>query len=266
MGYLVLMMLLMNDKPPQGAAVIIGRQESHFELREVGEHLELQDYQNVGFNQAVTRGEDGWDIHVAVTNEPLKSQAPGRIVRGLPVELAELQRMLNDNANKLLIDQVALLFDWISGNIQAEENYVADQSLLRVVQEKKGNCVGVANLAIFVLTKMDLNARHVTGVALRPGDPPVVRLKGVALHRWIEIEYPDIGWVFCDPVRSVNFVDATYWVLGIEGKDHIPPMVQSAFGAKMELVKIKSGFKKVGTFPAFSNRLRMRPLHFTKLR
>jgi hypothetical protein len=265
MGYLVFALLLMQEKP-SGATVVVGRQESHFQLTEVGEHLHLAAYENTGYKQVVNQLEDGWDIHVTVTNAPLKSKEPGRVVSGLPVELYDLQRHLNDHANKLLMDQVALLFDWISGNIKSEEAYNTDQSLLKVIEKREGNCVGVASLAIFVLTKMGINARHVTGVALRPGDPPVVRLKGVALHRWVELEYPDIGWVFSDPVRSVNFVDATYWVIGVEGQNHIPPMVQGAYGGKMELVKLRSGFKKAGTFPAFSDRLRMRPLYFTKLR
>lgn len=265
MGYLALVMLLMSEKP-QGAAVVAGRQECHLQLTDAGDHVDLIAYQNVGFKQEVRQTEDGWDIHIAVENTPLKSKAPGRVVSGLPVELYELQRLLNDNASKLLIDQVALLFDWISGNIKAEEKYVADQTLLKVIETREGNCVGVASLAIFVLTKMGVNARHATGVALRPGDPPKMRLKGVALHRWVEVEYPDIGWVFSDPMRSVNFVDATYFVLGVEGQDLIPRKVSAVYSTQIEMMKLKSGFKKVGTFTAFSPRLRMRPLHLTKLR
>jgi hypothetical protein len=35
-------------------------------------------------------------------------------------------------------------------------------------------------------------------------------------HRWIEVHYDDVGWVFSDPIQSLHYVPATYVRLASE--------------------------------------------------
>ena len=72
-------------------------------------------------------------------------------------------------------------------------------------------CVGFAELAVDLLGRIGISARTVQGVlATEPGADGYEAKLGGAFHRWIEVYYPDRGYVFSDPLASVNGVDARY--------------------------------------------------------
>jgi transglutaminase-like putative cysteine protease len=66
-----------------------------------------------------------------------------------------------------------------------------------------------------LLRRAGIHARTVQGVLKsRPGTPGYEPDIGGAYHRWIEVHYPDRGFVFSDPSASVNGVDARYLPFG----------------------------------------------------
>ena len=75
--------------------------------------------------------------------------------------------------------------------------------------------MGFAELAVDLLRRAGIPARTVQGI-LRTGsdaDGYDSHIGGV-YHRWIEIYYPDLGFVFSDPSASINGVDSRYIPFG----------------------------------------------------
>jgi hypothetical protein len=83
----------------------------------------------------------------------------------------------------------------------------------------RGNCVAFASLALQWLREAGIAGRAITGVYL-PRNKTALELKGAALHRFIEIYFPDRGWVFTEPNRTFGAVTAEYIYLGPAGADY----------------------------------------------
>lgn len=245
--------------PSSGAPVILGKQHSEYLVRAADRSFQFPSYRNNGYIQTV-REEDGVDlVEVRVRNTQLASKMSGRHVSGLPAEMRALETQLNQTADGRLADQVSLIIGWLRDEIQADQSSEDGQQPEEILRRGSADCVGLANLTLFVLRKMGVEARYVTGLAYRRGDAAVMRLKGRVLHRWIEINYDDVGWVFCDPAGKVNFVEATYVVLGVEGLHPIADQLEKAFDARVELLRFSNGFRAVGAISELDNRIRVRP-------
>jgi hypothetical protein len=80
-----------------------------------------------------------------------------------------------------------------------------------VFASRRGYCVGFAELAVDLLRRVGVSARTVQGILKSaPGSDHFEAAIGGAYHRWIEVYYPGRGYVFSDPWRSVDGVDARY--------------------------------------------------------
>jgi transglutaminase-like putative cysteine protease len=80
-----------------------------------------------------------------------------------------------------------------------------------VFASRRGYCVGFAELAVDLLRRVGISARTVQGILRAPpGSDHYETAIGGAYHRWIEVYYPDRGYVFSDPWTSINGVDARY--------------------------------------------------------
>ena len=62
-----------------------------------------------------------------------------------------------------------------------------------------------------LLSRAGIAARTVQGILRsEPGSDVYEPAIGGVYHRWIEVYYPDRGYVFSDPRFSINGVDARY--------------------------------------------------------
>ncbi|HEX2252804.1 MAG TPA: transglutaminase domain-containing protein [Thermoanaerobaculia bacterium] len=75
-----------------------------------------------------------------------------------------------------------------------------------VLARASGDPVGVARLAVALLAAAGIEARVVRGVVAGVPEPGGAHGR----HAWIEVRYPDRGWVFSDPLRHHHYVPATY--------------------------------------------------------
>ena len=257
--FLAVCFLWMTTPPSVGARVVLGSQTSEYSVRVANPELQVYDYENNGYLQKAAKGEDGIQVRVQVKNSQLSSKMRARPVRPLPASLASLEQGLNNRSGGYLADQISFLVHWLRHEIDLDAGYVADQSLERVCREKTANCVGLSTLFLHVLENMDVKARFVTGVSFKPGDRASLVLEGNVLHRWVEIYYEDVGWVFCDPAGRVNFVDATYLVLGVQNLHPLEAQLDRAVGARVELLRFSNGFQTVGSMPEYGQGLRIRP-------
>lgn len=158
-------------------------------------------YSNDGYS--VVRRGPGFLVQVSVT--PLASTArfelptkpsagtigtlAWRLVAGIHREGQAVERVLG----------------WVSRNIQYDLDRRQSQSAVSVLARRRGYCTGIAALSVALLRSVGIEAREVDGYVSKasPGG-------GSGYHRWIEVFYPDRGWVFSDPTSSHGFVRATY--------------------------------------------------------
>jgi hypothetical protein len=107
---------------------------------------------------------------------------------------------------------VSRVLGWVSTNIAYELERNLPQDADSVLSRRSGYCTGIARLTVALLDELGIEAREVPGY--------VVAGSGAALdrgfHRWVEIYYPDRGWVFSDPLSTHHYVPATYLRLASE--------------------------------------------------
>ncbi len=178
-------------------------------------------YDNDGYSLAVAPGRDGnLELRVRVSAGPLESRAP------FPTEAARDEALLpsaeRDGFARALAGDAATqaaAVERILAGVASAIRYDADRSRRQdpgsVFATRRAHCVGYSELAVDLLRRTGIEARTVQGILrTKPGgDGWDARIGGV-YHRWIEIFYPDRGFVFSDPSSSINSVDARYVPFG----------------------------------------------------
>ena len=88
-------------------------------------------------------------------------------------------------------EAVELACDWVNDNISFERSAGGNSDA--VLSSGQGNCTGMANVACAILRKMGVPAEPVSATFV--GD-------GTRGHGFIEVYFPDAGWVFYDLSNS----------------------------------------------------------------
>lgn len=174
-------------------------------------------YDNDGYSLAVTPTADGaLDLAVRVSDAPLASSAPfptaeprDAALPAAPDRDAFAQRLVEGSQTQK--EAVRRILLGLAAGVAYDSDRLRLQDPAAVFASRRAYCVGFADLAVDLLRRVGISARTVQGVLVcRPdcdGFEPAV---GGAYHRWIEVYYPDRGYVFSDPSASVNGVDARY--------------------------------------------------------
>lgn len=163
----------------------------------------IEAYQNSGYRLE----RDGDEVTVYVEVSPLESRTPFALPRG-PfgglTESASLARTLVLDAESRY-EAVSSILGWVSRNIRYELDRELDQSPAAVLERRSAFCTGLASLTVTLLAAVDIPAREVAGYVVEEA------ASGLAgYHRWVEVFYPDRGWVFSDPMTTHHYVPATY--------------------------------------------------------
>jgi hypothetical protein len=165
----------------------------------------VRPYENDGYRLQVLP--DG-SARIEVSLAPVESRTPfaaSAPSRRDPGAVASVARALTAGEHERY-GAVEKILTWVGGNVAYDLDRAADQSPERVLERRAGYCTGIARLTVALLESVGIEAREVPGyvVESQSGGPPA------GFHRWIEVFYPDRGWVFSDPVASHQFVPATY--------------------------------------------------------
>ncbi len=190
--------------------------------RATGPDAKLFDqYDNDGYSLAVSpRVDGGLDLTVRVSGGPLASRAPfpTAVARDADI-LASPERDAFARTLAAGARSQAGAVERILAGMASYLRYDPDRSRLQdptsVFASRRAHCVGFAELAVDLLRRVGIPARTVQGILrTKPGtDGYDARIGGV-YHRWIEVYYPDRGFVFSDPFSSINAVDARYVAFG----------------------------------------------------
>jgi len=113
-------------------------------------------------------------------------------------------------------EAVASIIGYVVDNIKYTYN-PPEYDALYTLHTKKGNCQNFAHLSLALLRAAGIPARIVGGISLRqPWKIPIdkktsiVQSMGQGGHAWIEVYYPDIGWLPYDPQQSMEFTSTRY--------------------------------------------------------
>jgi transglutaminase-like putative cysteine protease len=183
-----------------------------------GEDIALFDqYDNDGYSLSVSSEADGsTQLRVRVSDSPLESNAPFPTRFGLQILLpaaperdAFARRLTAGSRTEA--EAVRRLLLGIAAEIRYDSDHLRRQDPAAVFASRRAYCVGFAELAVDLLRRVAIPARTVQGILrVEAGSDAYDPSIGGAYHRWVEVYYPDRGWVFSDPWISVNGVDARY--------------------------------------------------------
>jgi len=189
------------------AVVFAGSDEVELELP-AGVLVEA--YENAGYRLAV----EGGVAKVSVALTPLRSRQPFALPAAPATTdpVAQLARAIAAGA-ATRYDAVTEVLQWVSRNVEYDLDRAAPQDAPAVLARRSGYCTGIARLTVALLRALEIPARDVPGFVLAA---PVAGLPA-GFHRWVEVRYDDVGWVFSDPLVSLHYVPATYVRLASEG-------------------------------------------------
>lgn len=162
----------------------------------------------------------GDEVVVEVTAAPLESRVafrpparPGGPKAAEPVARLALRVT---TGSKTQVEAAGRLLNWVARNIEYSLDRDEAQNAQAVLERRRGYCTGIARLTVALLQVSGIRAREVAGYVFGRS-PDFMPAQGY--HRWVEIYYPDVGWVFSDPLTSHNWVPANYLRLGSEQLD-----------------------------------------------
>jgi hypothetical protein len=201
-----------------GGAAALAASEQSAAYRARGADARLFDhYDNDGYSLEVSAGPEGSvELKVRVSDSPLASAAPfpvGDRPRAARVAAPDRDAFARSLAagSRTEAQAVQRILLGLAARIAYDPDRLRRQDPGAVFAAGRAYCVGFAELAVDLLGRVGISARTVQGVlSTEPGADGYEARIGGAFHRWIEVYYPDRGYVFSDPLSSVNGVDARY--------------------------------------------------------
>ncbi len=139
---------------------------------------------------------------------------PTKLVQSSDPEIIRLSQDLTNNA-KTEYEAVVRILNWVSDNIKYTYN-PAQYDALWSLKTGKGNCQNLAHIAIALLRASGIPARVVGGITLKEQwkipieSGYLVQGMGQGGHAWIEIYFPDLGWLSYDPQQSQQFTSTRH--------------------------------------------------------
>ena len=177
----------------------------------------FEQYDNDGYALVVAAGPDGaLDLTVRVSDAPLSSAAPFPTAAPADASLPlapERDAFARQAAagSRTQAEAVRRVLLAVAAEVRYDPDHTRRQDPSAVFASRRAYCVGFAELSVDLLRRLGITARTVQGILrTQPDNPAYEPAIGGAYHRWIEVFYPDRGFVFSDPPLSINGVDARY--------------------------------------------------------
>ncbi|MDI6744968.1 MAG: transglutaminase-like domain-containing protein [Thermodesulfovibrionales bacterium] len=150
---------------------------------------------------------------------------PTQMVQSDNEEIIALSRKLTGNA-RTTYDAVNAVLNWVADNVKYVYN-PPQYDAMYTLKTGKGNCQNFAHLSMALLRAAGIPSRIVGGISLkRQWKVPVengylVQDMGQGGHAWMEIFFPDLGWLSYDPQQSRQFTSTRHikQTHGLDSKD-----------------------------------------------
>lgn len=141
--------------------------------------------------------------------------SPTEMVQSEAAEIVELARELTTGARNEY-EAVTAITNHVADAIKYTFN-PPKYDALYTLRTKSGNCQNFAHLSIALLRSVGIPARIVGGITLKdswkvPIDArnSIVQSMGQGGHAWMEIFFPDLGWLSYDPQQSRQFTSSRH--------------------------------------------------------
>ena len=141
----------------------------------------------------------------------IKYLSPSTYVQSEDRDIANTAKAIANNTRYESAAVTSLML-WVSDNLKYDSN-VTKHDASWTFHNKRGTCENYAHLSLAMLRSVGIPARYVSGY-LVDGE---INVEGYATtygyqwdsgpHSWIEVYYPDIGWVPYEPQKTLGFVD-----------------------------------------------------------
>ncbi|MGZ4920272.1 MAG: transglutaminase-like domain-containing protein [Halobacteriota archaeon] len=140
-----------------------------------------------------------------------KYVAPSKYVQSHDRDIQSTARALTNNTTYESA-AVASIMLWVSDNIRFDLTATSHDAA-STFHSKRGTCENYAHLSLALLRSVGIPARYVNGYVT--GGEIVTSSSWSSYrygwdagpHSWIEVYYPDIGWVPYEPQKTIGFVD-----------------------------------------------------------
>jgi hypothetical protein len=146
----------------------------------------------------------------AVAPEAERFRRPGRLTPSDDPRLRDLARRLTGRSTTER-DAVSAILNHVADHLKYRYDPPAHDAIF-ALEHGLANCQGYAHLALSLLRAAGIPARLAVGLSLSKGwrvpnaDGSLTFKMGQGRHAWIEVFYPDLGWVPYDPQMSQLFV------------------------------------------------------------
>jgi len=109
------------------------------------------------------------------------------------------------------------ILEWVSTEIQHDEQPTHDDSALAALESRRASCVGRSELCVELLAAAGIPARTVHGMIADES-----RAGGFELHRYVETFIEGVGWVPSDPGESIHLVDVHHIFISTDDAPYDP--------------------------------------------
>jgi transglutaminase-like putative cysteine protease len=137
--------------------------------------------------------------------------APSKYVQSNDSAIKKTAETLISNAHYESAAVTSIML-WVRDNLKYDSS-VTNHDAVWTFYNKRGTCENYAQLSLALLRSVGIPARYVSGY-LVGGDITVGNYLSTygyswnaGPHAWIEVYYPDIGWVPYEPQQTLGFVD-----------------------------------------------------------
>ncbi|MEW6214894.1 MAG: transglutaminase-like domain-containing protein [Nitrospirota bacterium] len=140
---------------------------------------------------------------------------PTKMVQSNSPEIVSLSKELTSGASTEY-KAVTAIINYVIDNVKYTYN-PPQYDALYTLKTKSGNCQNFAHLSMALLRVAGIPARIVGGISLKESwKIPVgnnnflVQNMGQGGHAWMEIYFPDLGWLSYDPQQSKQFTSSRH--------------------------------------------------------
>ncbi len=219
------------DSDPMCLLVYTGNMRSTFTISNPNGISGLNNYQLANFEQRLlSQSSTALQIEV-VTRAYVDTRAPYPLeIDALPEEIrtyllpeagwiqsddpqivAKAQELISGATTQA--EAIDAIQTWVRGNIAYDYTFSLPADASSVFRNQSGVCAGFSSLTVALIRAAGFPARYHSGCVAKYHW--VVGDEG-GWHAWIEVYFPDVGWVASDPQVTANFVDTSHIFAGFD--------------------------------------------------
>ncbi|MEW6674999.1 MAG: transglutaminase domain-containing protein [Nitrospirota bacterium] len=193
-----------------------------------GNHFKVVSWDNINKDIRVnivfeTRIKSELSVMESKTPFPLKSipqldmvyLKPTKMVQSDSTEIISISKELTRNASTEY-EAVTAILNYVADNVKYIYN-PPQYDALYTLKTKSGNCQNFAHISMALLRSVGIPARIVGGISLKQSwkipldnNNYLVQSIGQGGHAWMEIYFPDLGWLSYDPQQSKQFTSSRH--------------------------------------------------------